>query len=281
MAIKISSEKLEQLKQDHQAAVLKLAAALKAAGFVVKQSTGSQLDWPVCQLMVTSATVDATEFTRHFRIFLESSKYSHVQTCAAITLLRAGFGSRPRTYTKIDDTTYGKLAILMKKEEAAAVLSLKNRVAYAHSKAVFEAQRAKELAGVVLPPGMSCEIADGNGPTAGKYYVRFNTSGMSIANSPLVAEQTKKLITVINEIMGTDKMYVIVAAIPGVESVPDRVEYWTAYGGWSARFDSCACLTLVEAEAQLPVVQAKLKDLAVVKIVPYADVAVIGKLEVV
>lgn len=197
-----------ELRAQRDAFVTKFATALMAAGFAVESVLPAQ-DWLDGTLSITSDKTAEFENTARFEM-LGHRGWSTSQPKGIRLVYRVGTGYRTlkTRYTKLTDDLISKLVAGAVNNLTVVLWSIEIRKQQHKDEASWAVVRQQELAGQVMPPGMSVNIVPGNGKLASRYMIRFEAG--SVASVYMTKEQVIKLMALLNEIQDTANKFVVV-----------------------------------------------------------------------
>ena len=269
--------KLERLAADRIAVATSIADALKTAGYAVQcgdepyePRAGLKSREPIL-LRVFSDKLEG--WTQEFQITPYhdrgyNSRY-RIITCTVVWFgLSRGLRARDRRDTKFGGLE--KRAVAYADEKLAqAVEQAKVRAETHQQEKEAEEVREAALGVLVLPPGM--EVASCVGLDVGRYMVKFGHYGYygrGLYNTKLTADQVKRLVALVSEIVGVDNLYMVLAdggngCTVYCSDQSDAQFFSPEFGrGWA----------YPKPEAEAMAVKAKAEDIFEgIRLVPYAE----------
>jgi hypothetical protein len=273
------SPNVDRLKQKLVTVKSRLVEAFKTAGFeteVVDSDATSK--WPSSTIFVTSTKIEQRDFKQLIRVYFTTHRMGLEPEGLGVEFVRQSYRGRVRRYTKIDDNLYDKIVGVVQEMETDTIRRVESSSKAKTEEAQWQAVRAKELAGIVLPPGLDCNIIMGSGGNAGKYSVRLDRYSYGLTQTPLTRDQVIRLIQVVNEILNVENARVICAAVPGNGLLQDRVQFWCNGNEWRVTTHTSAKLVFQDTfDAEWKAAYAKAGNGWKVEALRYVDVATIGK----
>jgi hypothetical protein len=220
---------IEQIRAQIISIRSEIHALLKGTHYDAEVIDRLSSDHPKIILILTSRRMNEREFHPNITIQCAFKRYSTEPTGVAIMIPKGSARrSRDRLYTNVDKAAYAKIKAYLVELEELIYQTEESRQTAKVNEARWNAVRAEQLSGMVEPPGMDSRIDMSQGPNAGKYHVRFHNMGIGLEQTPLTADQVKRLAVLVNELLQTENYHVIVATWQEQE----KAYQWTQNSGW-------------------------------------------------
>lgn len=257
--------KLNTLSVERIAVATAIKTALEGAGFLVAGSIPAKLD-DKQGIVLTATSTKLADWKQEVEIapyVPRSSYYGKIESNIVLAGNSRGYRGRERRYPKATEAAPKVVAFITEKLEFA----MRSNVARQESdakEALAKARREAELGQLLLPPGM--EVAHWTGTPdsqAAWYSVRFERHD-GLCDMKLTAAQVQKLAAVINEIVGTQDLWVVTAQNAGEEVIYNLSK-------WDAMFtaDASKALGLPKAAAEQLAERAETQGYKGIELVAY------------
>jgi len=169
----------------------------------------------------------------------------------------------PHRYTNLCPANVVKIVAYAIELRDLELRSRASRLEAQNMTARFNARRAQELAGCVIPPGVTIDIIMGNGPQAGNYRLRMAEYCSTIRPlDNMTQNQVRLLLATMADIFGYGEKYVVRKDWAQFEGTRKEMRYFNDVPGLSEFQSHVSRATLLSKE-QAEVVAAKLGGEAV------------------